>query len=307
MMRTGRKAQRGAAVILAMSVAALAAIAATAVLAAQSVWTREQELSADYAQARALVGAAIDWSRYVLAESAREGAVDHLGEPWALRFTPVAFDNGRIGGHIADQQGLFNLNNLVVDGKASPAHVRQFGRLLDALGLPASLADTLVDWLDADGEPRSANGAEDRYYLALVPAYIGANRPLTDVSELALVRGFDEATRARLRGYVTALPRATAVNVNTAPPEVLCALTGIDIDQARAVASQRAGSPFREIGDFVSALPAGVDMRRDDIGVASDFFTVSVFARIGESQAAGTALLAREKKGWPAVVWRKFL
>lgn len=304
-MRSGAKAQRGGAVILAMSVAALAAIAATAVLAAQSVWTREQALSADHAQARALVGAGIDWSRAVLADNTR--AVDHLGEPWALRFTPVAFDNGRIGGHVEDQQALFNLNNLVIEGKPSLPHVRQFGRLLETLGLPLSLADALVDWLDADGDPRSTHGAEDRYYLALEPSYVAANRLLSDVAELALVRGFDEPTRVRLRGYVTALPRPTPVNVNTAPPEVLVTLADIDIDQARALVARRAGGHFREAAEFMSALPAGTEVRREEISVASDFFAVSVFARIGESQAAGTALLAREQKGWPSIVWRKFL
>jgi general secretion pathway protein K len=305
-MTTKAKRQRGAAVILAMSVAALAAIAATAVLATQGVWTREQELSADHAQARALVGAAIDWSRSVLADDARADTVDHPGEAWALRLAPVAFDNGRIGGHVADQQGLFNLNNLVVDGRPSLAHVRQFVRLLDALGLSPALADALVDWLDADGEPHSAAGAEDRYYLALEPPYVAANRALADVSELALVRGYDDATRARLRGYVTALPRATPVNVNTAPPEVLAALAGIDIDQARAVAAQRRGRPFRDAAEFLGALPTGVEVRRDDVAVASGFFAVSVHARIGESQAAGTALLARGRTGWPEIVWRRF-
>jgi general secretion pathway protein K len=304
-MRNGAKAQRGGAVILAMGVAALAAIAATAVLAAQSVWTREQTLGADHVQARALVGAGIDWSRAVLADNSR--AVDHLQEPWALRFAPVAFDNGRIGGHVEDQQALFNLNNLVIDGKVSLAHVRQFGRLLDALGLPLSLADALVDWLDADAEQRSSHGAEDRYYLALEPSYVAANRLLSDVAELALVRGFDDAARARLRGYVTALPRPTPVNVNTAPPEVLVTLADIDIDQARALAAGRERRHFREAAEFVSALPAGTEVRREEISVASDFFAVSVFARIGESQAAGTALLARERNGWPSIVWRKFL
>lgn len=302
-----RKAQRGAAVILAMSVAALAAIAATAVLAAQSVWMREQALYADHAQARALVGAAIDWSRSVLAESGRADGPDHLGQPWALRFAPVAFDNGRIGGHIEDQQGLFNLNNLVIEGRVSLPHVHQFTRLLRALGLSPSLADALVDWQDADRDPRSAGGAEDAYYLALDPPYTAANRPLADVSELALVRGFDEATRARLHGYVTALPRRTAVNVNTAPPEVLMTLAEIDIDQARSVAAQRASRHFNDTAEFLSALPAGIEIRRDDIGVASDFFVVSVSARIGESQAAGAALLVRGKQGWPAIAWRKFL
>ena len=299
--------ERGVAVILAMGVVALAAMTATAIMALQSTWARQHELTADHAQARALINGGLDWSRAVLSDDRRLTSVDHRAEPWALRLASIPVENGEIAGYIEDQQGLFNLNNLVREGKLSLAQLRQFRRLLAILELPGALADALADWLDADSEPQPQHGAEDRYYLSLELPYLAANRPLADVAELALVRGFDDSVRARLRPFVTALPRYTAINVNTAPPEVLAAIVeGMDISQARALAAQRDRAYFRNGADFARALPGGLEVR-SDISTSSDFFMVTAHARIGEAHARATALLQREERGWPVVVWRKFL
>jgi general secretion pathway protein K len=58
-----KKTQRGVAVVLAMGVVALAAIAAAAMLATQSTWSRQAALGAEHAQAQALVQAGVDWAR----------------------------------------------------------------------------------------------------------------------------------------------------------------------------------------------------------------------------------------------------
>jgi general secretion pathway protein K len=302
-----RKRQRGVAVVLAMGVVALAAIAAAAMLASQSTWSRLAELGSEHVQAQALVRAGVDWARALLSDDRRRSSVDHLGEPWALRLPPVPVDNGELAGQIDDQQGAFNLNNLVRNGAVSPAHLAQFRRLLQILGLPDALAGALADWLDADNEPQPQDGAEDGYYQAQQPPYLAANRALTDVAELAVVRGFDEAVRARLRPFVTALPRFTAVNANTASPEVLAAVVeGLGLDGARALVAQRERAYFRNWSDFFNQLPPGLIVPTENISVSSDYFLASVRVSIGGAQARGTALLAREQAGWPAVVWRKF-
>jgi general secretion pathway protein K len=282
-----RNLQRGVAVVLAMGVVALAAIAAAAMLASQSTWARHAELTAEYVQAQALVHAGVDWARALLSDDRRVGNVDHLGEPWALRLPPVPVDNGQLAGQIDDQQAAFNLNNLVRNGAVSPAQLAQFHRLLEILGLPDALAGALTGWLRP---PDSA------------PA-----RTLMDVAELALVSGFDAAARARLRPFVTALPRFTAVNVNTASPEVLAAvIEGLDLDGARELAAQRSRAYFRNRADFIARLPPGAVAGGNDVATSSDFFQASVRVTIGAAQARGTALLAREAAGWPAVVWRKY-
>jgi general secretion pathway protein K len=301
------KTQRGVAVVLAMGVVALAAIAAAAMLASQSTWSRQAALGAEHAQAQALVQAGVDWARALLSDDRRLSGADHLGEPWALRLPPIPVDNGELAGHIDDQQGAFNLNNLVSNGVANPAHVIQYRRLLQILDLPETLADALLDWIDADGEPQPQGGAEDSAYQALPTPYLAANRPLTDVAELAQVLGYGDAVRARLRPFITALPRPTALNVNTASPEVLAAVvSGLDLDDARALVALRERAYFRNQTEFLAQLPAGAVAQGNDVSTASQYFLASVRVSIGEAEARGTALLERDSGAWPAIVWRKY-
>ncbi len=292
---------------MAMGVVAFATVAATAILASQSAWFRRAELTADYAQAQELVRAGSDWARAVLSDDRRLSIVDHLGEPWALRLPPIPVENGELIGHIEDQQGAFNVNNLVIAGNLNVAQFARFRRLLSILGLPEALADALADWVDADNKPQPQHGAEDEYYLALDPPYRAANRPLVDLDELRLVRGFDISVRARLAPFITALPGSTAVNVNTAPPEVLAALVdGMDLAAARALVARRNNTYFRNNADFLSQLAKGVTVPEQDIRVSSDYFLATLRVTSGAAQARGKALFARLEAGrWPVVVWHK--
>jgi general secretion pathway protein K len=300
--------ERGVAIVLAMSVVALAAIAAAAIMVSQSTWARQVELSAEHVQAQAVLQAGADWARALLGDDRRSSNVDHLGEPWALRLPPLPVENGELTGHIEDQQGAFNVNNLVTDGKVNVARLAQFRRLLSTLGLPEALAYALADWIDDDSQPQPQGGAEDAAYLAMDPPYLAANRPLIDVAELALVRGFDDQVRARLRPYVTALPQFTAVNVNTAPPEVLAAvIDGLDLGGAQALVAQRDRAYYRDRDDFLKRLPRGAVAAAEDIGVSSDYFMATLRVTIGDAQARGKALLARTGADWPVIVWRKYL
>jgi general secretion pathway protein K len=112
---------------------------------------------------------------------------------------------------------------------------------------------------------------------------------------------------ARVRPFVTALPRATAVNVNTAPAEVVAAIIdGLDIDSARVLVAQRDTAYFRTTEDFSSRVPRGLVVPIEAITVSSDYFMVTLGVTSGEARARGQALLAREDAGWPAIVWRKY-
>ncbi|SCY41645.1 type II secretion system minor pseudopilin GspK [Nitrosospira sp. Nsp13] len=303
-----RAAQRGVAVVLAMSVVALATMAATAIIIPQSIWMRQNQLTNEHVQAQVMVQAGVDWVRAVLSDDRRLSNVDHLGEAWALRMPVMPIEKGELAGHIDDQQGMFNLNNLVQDGKISATHLVRFKRLLAFLSLPAALADALVDWMDADSAPQPQGGTEDEYYLGLNPPYLASNRPLTDVTELALVRGFDSAVRARLRPFVTALPRFTPINVNTAPPEVLAAvIEGLGINGARTLVEQRQRAYFRDDADFLNRLPEGAVAEDSDVSISSDYFMATLRVTRGEAQAQGMVLLARVDAGWPIIIWRKYL
>ena len=301
--------EQGAALLMAMAIMAFAAVAATAMLVALSTWSRQAELVADHVQAEELVTAGGDWTRALLFDDRQSsGEVDHAGEPWALRLPPMPFENGELAGRIEDQQGLFNLNNLVSGGKVNVNQYVRFQRLLLILGLPAELDDALVDWIDADGVPQPAGGAEDAYYRTLNTPRLSANRPLVDLDELAMIRGFDTNVRARLRPFVTALPGNTALNVNTAPAEVLAAVVdGLDLDSARFLVARRDGIFYRNNADFLSQLGKDATVPDKDIRVGSDYFLVTLRVTYGKAQARGQLLLARtDPARWPAIVWRKY-
>ncbi len=297
--------QHGAAIIMVLLIVALATSLAAFMVQQQSLWQRQVESQFDRAQARRIGMAGIDWARAVLGEDARVNSYDHGQELWALRLPALPVEGGEVVGVIEDRQGLFNLNNLVRGGAASAPDVAQFQRLLALLGLPAELAAALTDWMDAGSVAQDPGGAEDVYYLALARPYRAANRALSELGELTLVRGFDGRTIESLRSYVAVLPVAGVVNVNFAPPEVLVAvLPDMSLSDARVLMQQRSGRPFESVADFEQRR--GIKMSNENksfISVSSQFFLVTGRASVGRAQVTTQALLQRSS-GWPSVVWQ---
>jgi general secretion pathway protein K len=299
--------QRGAVVIVAMLIVALAAISASAMLQRQDASLRQLEAARDHEQARWLLQGGAHWARMILAQDARSSKVDHAGELWASGLPPSQVEEATISGEIRDAQGLFNLNNLVREGKRSERDVAALKRLLPAVGLRPDLADALVDWIDADSDVTPAGGAEDADYLREHAPYRAANRPLTELAELHRVRGFDEAAVARLRQLATALPARTPVNVNLAPPQVLAAIVeGLTLPEALELTRARAARPFAEREDFRRRLPrAELRVSDEDIAVQSQYFEVRGRARVGKADVRMQILLQREGTALPAILWQR--
>lgn len=299
--------QRGLAVITAILVVALVASAASFMAWQQQLWVRQVENLNAQAQSRVVVLAALQWARSALAQDARDNAVDHLDEGWAQPLAPLPVEGGELAGSVADQQGRFNLNSLVRDGKTSATDLAVFRRLLELLDLPPDLANAVVDWIDPDGEVSYPGGAEDMDYLGLEPPYRAGNRMLTTVDGLARVKGFDAETLARLRPFVTVLPQPTQINVNTAVAELLAAaVPDLALDQARILVDARAGQHFKDLADFRARLPKTVTQLNETVlAVGSRYFLVSGHARFGRAKVGYEALLERESTAWPKLVWQK--
>ena len=295
------------AVITAILVVALVASAASFMAWQQQLWVRQVENLNAQAQSRAVVMAALQWARSALADDARRNAVDHLDAGWAQPLTPLPVEGGELAGSVADQQGLFNLNSLVREGRTSATDLAVFRKLLELLQLSPDLANAVVDWADPDFDVTYPGGAEDMDYLGLEPPYRAANRALTTVDGLARVKGFDAEKLERLRPFVTALPVATQINVNTAPAEVLAAaIVDLPLDQARALAEERKGRHFEDLADFRARLPQSVTQVNETVlTVSSRYFRVSGHARFGRARVGYEALLAREATAWPKLVWQK--
>jgi len=298
---------RGAAILVAMLIVALAAAAAVSLLRQQDLALRQLTTARDYEQASWVLKGGAQWARSILMQDARSSNVDHGGEMWATGLPSTEIEQGTVAGEIIDQQALFNVNNLAPDGKANAGNIVAFKRLLQAINLDANLAEAIADWIDADSEVLSRESAEDAYYLQLAVPHRAANQPVVEIGELLRVRGMDEQVLAQLRRFATALPRRTPVNVNLAPPEVLVAVVqGLTLAEAQALAGGRATTPFRTMDDFRARLPRrAFQWEEGDLSIESQYFLVKGRATVGKADVRMEALLQREKTAMPAILWQR--
>ncbi len=302
----GARRQHGAALITAILVVALAST-----IAATLTW----ELFLD--QRRALGRITVDqglmyslgaeaWAKKVLRDDAADNQVDHPREAWGLQITPLPIEGGQIQGRIEDLNGRFNLNNLVdAQGATDPVAVEGFRRLLELLELDTRLADRMADWIDRDLEPNFPDGAEDAEYLSRQPPFRTANRPVTSVSELLLV--FPElgaAGYARLRPYVTALPRGTLININTALPEVLLSTSeSFGFSEAERIFLDQPEGGWEALEDLGEMIPEDA---RALLGTTTEWFRLSVRVDVGTQRFTMYSLLHRNPAGSVTSVIRNF-
>ena len=230
--------QQGVAIITALLVIALGTIALVSITSSQQMDMQRERNEGLIQMARALGNSGERFASALLYRDFqaddRENS-DSLEDDWAQPIPPVPIDNASIQGCIVDMQGHFNLNNLVnAEGVVQLEYARQLRRLLQQLSIDVTKADAIIDWIDADINYTDPDGAEDDYYTSLEISYRTANAPFVSVSELQLVKGFSSAVEEEAEDYALLLPHiaalptvdgATAVNVNTATPEVLGSLS----------------------------------------------------------------------------------
>jgi len=291
-----------------------------ATVAAAMVWQQERAIRVEAAErARAQAGwiliGALDWARLVLREDMRTSRNDHLGEPWAVPLAearlstflaaeqdPTADDGieAFLSGRIEDLQARFNLYGVVDDkGEVDATALTALRRLCDLAGLPTDAAERLAAGLAAaSADPESGRGEAD---APLLPQHF---------DQLPWL-GIPAETLAPLARYVTLLPEATPVNINTASREVIAAaIDGLDLGTAERLVQTRQRQPFTRLQDVQRELPAGVTLNDKRVGVSSKYFEVvgrlrldhrvieqhSVVERRGSGRAGQVATLWSERR-----------
>ena len=289
------RAERGAAVVMAMLVVAVAATLVTGAFWRQSVIARQAENELSFTQAKWLMRGAIDWAGVILAEDARTSRVDHAGEPWAvpLADTLLNADDGRdpvyVAGAIRDEQAKFNLRNLVGPKGVIPRELEVLQRLLVLVGASESLADPVAERV-----------------LATVPGEGGRKQvelALGTIDDLLGLEGVSAATIERLRPFVTVLPQPTPVNANTAPAEVLAArIENLALADARRLTASRDRAYFKDRTDVLNRL-SELKLKASDaeIAVATRFFSVEGTVSYRRARLRTQALLRREANRVEAV------
>lgn len=239
----------------------------------------------------------VELARFVVAEQMKVSTepYDALNQKWAggpmgtnealavVSLTDVRLGPGNFSVKLIDCERKFNVN------VADPVILGQALKLVGVDVAEASqIADSILDWIDPDDQPR-LSGAESDFYLGQSPPYQAKNGPLDDLSELLLIRGVvpemffgtdlsqvdvPRSVTGRALAvnkqtgpiYTNALrdvfttTSARVINLNTTSALVLQAVLGIDQPTAQAILARRAGLdgqdgteddvPFRSPGEL---------------------------------------------------------
>jgi general secretion pathway protein K len=238
-----------------------------------------------------------------------------------------------LSGSIEDAQAKFNLRNLVSNTtpgmlQLNLQQIEVFQRLLSTLGLNSQLAKNVALQMRASlthsatrfqslnptnptsvpgaaSAPVVAGGAAGGEYTDNPGLSDSGNNPsvaplqMTSVDSLLDVPGFTPEMVQRLRPFVTILPTVTAINMNTAPAEVIAAIVpGMNVSSAQALVARRETVFFHNVADVQLALSAaGVPATVFDPGqmdVNSSYFVVHGRVQHERAEVDRTTLVYRD-------------
>jgi general secretion pathway protein K len=339
-----QKNSRAMALIVVMIAIAVFSALAAALAFSMKVETKLARNADDEQQLLWLGRSGVEYARWILAQSASIAGepYDSLNQVWAggpgginesnSPLAGISLENFRIG------QGTVSLKIIDLERYANinTATQPEIQQALTLMGADADdisvVSDSILDWIDADDEPRIA-GAESDYYQGLTPPYFAKNAPIDDLTELLLVKGVTPemynggsasnsvaAQRPKLGfGNAPGQPpdypfglkdlftpiSSGRINLNTADANVLQMIPGVDANAAADIIKQRSGpdgvdgtvddTPFHSPGEAAAAgvSPQAAQQLGNLCTVRSSAFAVHITAHIGDSSREFVAILYR--------------
>lgn len=279
--------QRGMAIISALLIAAVVAVIAGGMLTRQTVFTRGLEAEQLRVQGQWLLQGGLERSRQLLWAARQKDVLTRLDQPW------VRIQAGVFEGRIDDEQGKFNLRNLVNREQLDAEQLHSFERLCRTLGVDPAVSRRISQRVIAS------------YAQKGLPAKYPMLRSLDDLSGL---EGLTPEVLQRLQAYISVLPGNTWVNGNTASAEVLSAVVPqLSLSQAHGLVAERDnGHWFINRGDFVNRLHLPqVAVDSVQVGITSEWFRLQGQARGERRRVTIDALLHRPEDREPKVIWSR--
>jgi len=307
---------RGAALLMALFIAAIATTIVSGLFWRQFVLVRTIDNEQLMTQSRLLLRAALDWADAILREDAATTNYDALTEPWAQPLAETKLDQlgessslasqASMSGGMEDAQGRLNLSNLVLNGAPDPTQHDVLARLASELSLPEPTADLITAYMVQSFAPITPTGAAPP---------LSQNLPLALVfpEDLQRVPGLDPAVGAVLAPYVVVLGSRTPVNFNTASAELIAAeIPGLSLSDARAMAAYRDRIPFRMNGDIRNWLNGRGNFQFSDmnVSVSSSYFFVRGEVKLQRADTRMEALVTRAAAGQlgpVSILWEREL
>ena len=313
--------QRGVAVVTALLLTTLAVTIVASLFWQQQVQVRSMENQRLQFQTRWIVRGALSLSRLILqTDFFSKGGLTIENGIWAQPLEETRIDdyiereqrenenfNATLSGRIVDAQSRYNLTNLTTGNTVSQVDVAMFQRLLTVLQLDPALALPLARQVASSQPPAPPQAGAG----TVAPPQQQGGEPmgLVRVDDLLTVSGFTQPAVERLRDFLIILPQRTALNLNTAAPELLAALSpSLPLADANVMVNARKrGGFYRDTSDYTGQSQLGAANRLPVQGllidVKSNFFLVYSRVRLDRAALDAVSLLQRDNAGQSKVLW----
>lgn len=303
--------QQGVAIITALLIVTIAATISITIGTRLQLDVRRTSNMIAHDQADFFLLAAEEWSQRILRQDKKDTRVDELGEPWAIEIPPLPVAGGSIQGKLTDLHRCISVNAIIADGAVDPVTESRLTQLFNNLDLKNKSTQAIVDWIDSDLTTSNPYGAEDGYYLNLEKPYRTANKPMQSISEMRLIRGFEDGKDYQLlNNHVCAYIAETSptINVNTASAEVLKSLDANMTDAlVQQILEYRVDKPFQDLKDFTSFAKLGTIIKNTDkLTTSSDYFLLRTQAIIGQANKIMYSIIYRDGSGKTEIISRSY-
>ena len=203
----------------------------------------------------------------------------------------IVFSPPTAGGGVKMRYGMQDEESKINLNTASPQIISKLFEEVAHLDEEEAnkIAYRIVDWRDPDNfYANPSYGAEDDDYEDLKPPYECKDHPFEVLNELLLVKGMTREVFEQVKGYVT-IYGSGAVNIHTAPKEVLLAL-GLGEDAVKKILTFRAGTDGEEATPDDQAFTSTAAITTSLTGALS--FSGSELVEVSNLVSAGTLTTA---------------
>lgn len=277
MVRTNH---RGSALLTALFIMTLVAIVATAMTTRLQLDIYRTRLIMSHDKLYLAAQAVTFWSLTELNNNNRRfSTVNEQGMVAQLpKNMEHIYNQVNLGGGIYDMQSRFNLNNIL---EKKP--MASFINLVKIVFPKSNDADTtnlalaVKDWISNYELSRGIDNYTS-YYLSQKPPYFPSRQPMQSISELRLVKDVNPDIFLALEPFITILPDTTAINLNTAPKEVIMALgNGVTEAHVNELIMSRGEEGIKDIKD-ISELLKKIDLPDEQFTIESNYYLTVAYA-----------------------------
>ncbi len=310
--------QAGVAVITALLLTTLAVTIVASLFWQQQVQVRSMENQRLHLQTKWILRGALELSGLILKSRTGQAAqYTSLDQVWTTPLAETRLDqyierervenevfNATLSGNLSDATARYNLNLLAQAGTGLPDthQVDIFKRLLSNLQLDPGLAPKIA-LMVASANPPLPTGQPG---VAAPRAASNVPMGLVQVDDLLAVPGVTKEAVDRLREFVIVLPNRAAVNVNTAPAEVLSAvLENCSMSQAAAIVEKNKRIPSIDVANFRTNNPGVKEMPDAALDTKSNYFLAHSRIRLDRAALDAESLIESIVGNQTTVLWTR--